>query len=62
MISKITAASVKDLFNRLAQDEDGVEVVESVLVIGLIAVGCLIAMKAVAIKISLRWSDVDGWM
>jgi Flp pilus assembly pilin Flp len=62
MISKPSAASIKDLLARLARDEDGGELVESVLVVGLIAVACLIAMKAVGFNINMRWSDITNLM
>jgi Flp pilus assembly pilin Flp len=62
VISKLTAASVTNLFVRLAKEEDGTEVVESVLVVGAIAVACLIAMKPVGVNLSFRWSDILSWM
>ena len=62
MIWKPSAASLKNLLVRLVRDEEGGELVESVLVVGLIAVACLIAMKAIGANINLRWSDIATWM
>jgi Flp pilus assembly pilin Flp len=62
VIWKSSAASIKELLTRLVRDEEGGELVESVLVVGLIAVACLIAMKAVGANINVRWSDITNLM
>ncbi|HWE01351.1 MAG TPA: hypothetical protein VG326_03000 [Tepidisphaeraceae bacterium] len=59
MIAKLSASSIKDSLVRLVFDEEGGELVENVLVVGLLTVACLVGMKALGIKIALRWSDIN---
>ena len=50
--------SLSKLFVNAINDESGAEAVEAALVIGMIAVVCMVAMKEVSPKINLRWTDI----
>ena len=54
MISKKNYA----LVSRMICDESGAEIVEMVLVTGLIALICLAAMKVAGVNITQRWNDM----
>ena len=58
MISKNNLRSFAAQFSRLVKDESGGEVVESVLVVALIAIICIAAMKGVSVLLGQRWNDV----
>ncbi len=58
MTSKHFARSLKSQFARMARDERGAEMVESVLVIGLITVISLMAMSVFGQTLANKWNDV----
>ena len=41
-----------------SRDEQGGELVEWILVVGLIALVCIVSMGALGLKLTLRWNDV----
>jgi Flp pilus assembly pilin Flp len=58
MSFKTRCGSFKKRLGQFWKDESGSELVEIVLVVGLIAVICLIAMGAFSKSVGLRWNDV----
>ena len=52
--------TVKNLFNRLRRDETGASLVEYGLLVGLIAVACIIAVTAMGTSISGLFTRVAG--
>ena len=59
MKSKLSFRSLNAFSSRFIREESGAEVVEAVLVFGLIAVICLVAVKAVGPKIGIRWNTIS---
>jgi len=53
-------AELRTLLVKLAKEEDGVELVEYALVLGLIVIGTLAAMQVMGGKIQLRWNMISG--
>jgi pilus assembly protein Flp/PilA len=51
--------SLKKVFNKLAADERGGEVIEYALVIGLIVVVAIAIIGAVGTKVVGRWTSVN---
>ena len=62
MIANGKFHSFKSLLNRLACDEQGAETIEWVLVVGLIAVVCIVAMKGFGITLTNWWNDSANGM
>jgi Flp pilus assembly pilin Flp len=62
MIANGKFGSFKSLLNRLACDEQGAETIEWVLVVGLIAVVCIVAMKGFGITLTNWWTSSDNGM
>ena len=58
MTSKNIVNSLSAFLAKFIRDEAGAEAVESALVIGMIAVVCMVAMKEVGPKINVRWTDI----
>jgi Flp pilus assembly pilin Flp len=58
VISKCNPGSFSALLSRFIRDESGAEVIEAVLVVGLIAVICVIAMKGVSVALAQRWNQL----
>jgi Flp pilus assembly pilin Flp len=58
VIVKTLCGSFKTRLGQFLRDESGAEVVEIVLVVGLIAVICLVAMGAFGKMVGIRWNDV----
>jgi Flp pilus assembly pilin Flp len=50
----------KTLFRRLVSDEQGGEVLEYVLIAGLIVVATIVVIGAVGTKVVARWNTVDS--
>ena len=50
----------KSLFGRLVADEQGGEVLEYVLIAGLIVVATVVVIGAVGTKVVGRWNTVDS--
>jgi len=46
----------------LVVDEDGGEVIEYVLIAGLIVVACIVVIGAVGTKVLARWTSVNSGM
>jgi Flp pilus assembly pilin Flp len=49
-----------DTLSRLASDEDGGEVMEYVLILGLIIVAAIAIIGAVGTKVVARWTSVNS--
>jgi Flp pilus assembly pilin Flp len=49
----------KSTLRRLLQDESGTEVLEWGLVCGLIVIGSIVAIRAVAPKVQAMWGNVN---
>ncbi|HET6249387.1 MAG TPA: hypothetical protein VFE47_16945 [Tepidisphaeraceae bacterium] len=58
MIGHRNTTSFNAILSRLIRDESGAELVEAVLVVGLIAVICVMAMKGVSVTLADRWNAV----
>jgi Flp pilus assembly pilin Flp len=58
MIARSKFSAFKSLMARLARDEQGGELVEWILVVGLIALVCIVSMGALGLKLTIRWNDV----
>ena len=58
MTSKHFTRSLKSQLARLVRDDNGAEMVESVLVIGLIVVVSLMAMSVFGDTLARKWNDV----
>ena len=43
---------MKNLFNRFVRDEQGQDLIENGLLVGIITVGCLVAIKAIGPKVA----------
>jgi len=43
---------MKNLFNRFVRDEQGQDLIEYGLLVGIITVGCLVAIKAIGPKVA----------
>jgi Flp pilus assembly pilin Flp len=53
-------AALRTLLVRLAKEESGAEVIEYALVLGMIAVGTILGMKVMGIKVATRWTTIAG--
>jgi pilus assembly protein Flp/PilA len=53
---------VSSLLRRLVADEDGGEVLEYVLIAGLIVVATIVVIGAVGTKVLARWNTVNTGM
>jgi Flp pilus assembly pilin Flp len=51
--------TLKNLLNRLVRDEAGGEVLEYVLIAGLIVVAAIVVIGAVGTKVLARWTSVN---
>ena len=49
-------------FRRLVSDDHGGEVLEYVLIAGLIVVACIVVIGAVGTKVLARWTSVNSGM
>jgi len=58
MISMHIARSFKSQLARLICDEDGAEMIESVLIVGMIVVICVTAISVFGNTIVQKWNDV----
>ncbi len=53
---------MKTLANKLVRDEQGGEVLEYALIMGLIVVACIAIIGAVGSKVLAKWNSVDSSM
>lgn len=53
---------IKKIFNRIIRDENGGEVMEYALILGLIAVACIAVIGAFGTKVVARWTSVSSSM
>ena len=51
---------LKQTFSNLLSDEDGGEVIEYALVLGLIVVTAIVVIAAFGTKVLARWTSVDS--
>ena len=51
---------VYSLFSKLVRDEQGGEVLEYALIVGLIVVAAIAAITSVGTKVLARWTSLDG--
>ncbi|MDB5333442.1 MAG: Flp/Fap pilin component [Phycisphaerales bacterium] len=54
--------SVTALFGRLVKDEQGGEVLEYALIVGLIVVAAIAAITSVGTKVLARWTSLNASM
>ena len=52
--------AIKNLFAKLAKDEQGGEVLEYALIMGLIVVACIAVIGTVGGKVLARWTSLNG--
>jgi len=52
--------SVTHVLSRLAREENGTEVMEYALILGLIVVATITAVALVGTKVLARWNSVSG--
>lgn len=52
----------RSLVRRLTTDEQGAEVLEFVIVVGLIIVGAIVAISAFGTKVLARWTSINSSM
>lgn len=62
MITRDKFSAFKSLLARVARDEQGGELVEWILIVGLIAVVCLVAMNGFGYTLALRWNEIMNVM
>jgi pilus assembly protein Flp/PilA len=55
-------ASMKRFVGRLVRDEQGGEVLEYALILGLIVVAAIVVIGAVGTKVLARWTSVNDSM
>ena len=53
---------VYSLFSKLVRDEQGGEVLEYALIVGLIVVAAIVTITAVGTKVLAKWTSVDASM
>ena len=53
--------ALRTLLAKLVKEESGAEVIEYALVLGLIAVGTILGMKVMGIKVADRWATIAGY-
>ena len=53
---------MKNLFSKLVRDEQGGEVLEYALIMGLIVVACIAVIGTVGTKVLARWNSVGSSM
>jgi Flp pilus assembly pilin Flp len=53
---------ITKMLNRLIADENGAEVIEYALVLGLIVVGAIVIIGAFGTKVLARWGSVNSSM
>ena len=53
---------MKNLLNKLVRNEQGGEVLEYALIMGLIVVACIAIIGAVGTKVLAKWNSVDTSM
>jgi Flp pilus assembly pilin Flp len=58
MVRKSTMGSLQVIFARALRDENGGEIVETALILGLIVVVSMIVVKAFGINLGTRWNDI----
>lgn len=46
--------------SRCLRDENGAEVIEYALLIGLIVIGCIVLISALGVKVTGRWNAVNA--
>jgi pilus assembly protein Flp/PilA len=51
--------NIKNLFARLVANEQGGEVLEYALIVGLIVVAAIVTITAVGTKVLAKWTAVD---
>jgi len=51
---------IKHNLKRLATDENGAEVIEYALILGLIIVGAIVTIAQVGTKVLARWTSVNA--
>jgi Flp pilus assembly pilin Flp len=51
---------ITEYLPRLAREEDGAEVIEYALILGLIVVATLAAISSVGTQILARWNSISG--
>ena len=54
--------AMQNLFAKLVKDEQGGEVLEYALIVGLIVVAAVAAITSVGTKVLARWSSVNASM
>ena len=54
--------NLKNLFTKLLRDEQGGEVLEYVLIAGLIVVAAVVVIGSVGTKVLARWTSVNSGM
>jgi len=54
--------AIKDLFAKLVLDEQGGEVLEYALIVGLIIVAAIAAISSVGTKVLARWTSLNSSM
>jgi len=52
--------TITKCLTRLAREEDGAEVIEYALILGLIVVATLAAISSVGTQILARWNSISG--
>jgi Flp pilus assembly pilin Flp len=53
---------IRQIFAALAADENGAEVIEYALVLGLIVVICIVVIASFGTKVLARWGSVNSSM
>ena len=57
-----TMKAIKNLFGKLLKDEQGGEVLEYALIVGLIIVAAIAAISSVGGKVLARWTSLNSSM
>jgi len=57
-----TGVRMKNLFLNLVRDENGGEVLEYALIVGLIVVAAIAAITSVGTKVLARWTSLNASM
>ena len=53
--------AMRTLLVKLVKEETGAETIEYALVLGMIAVGTILAMKQMGVKVADRWMTIAGY-
>ena len=51
---------MKNLFNRFVREEDGQDLIEYGLLVGIITVGCIVAIQAIGPKVGSYFSNLNA--